>query len=235
VVTVDTTNAADAAKSVKNGIAAECTGSPVRRSVGIGQLAAALAKAQGELKNPPKDSINPHFKSRYADLATVRDVVMPVLSRCGLSVVQMPCDVNNEPALTTVLMHVSGEWVESTMRTRPTKSDPQGLGSALTYARRYSLQSIVGVAADDDDDGAAGSRPVQQQERPAPPRENPALRAKIAQAFAQANTADEWTRINTNIKRDHDEGLLTDVDLTHLRPIASEAKARIGLTPAVAK
>lgn len=236
MIPVNETNAADAAKSVKNGRCGdEPTAATVRRSAGIGQLAAAMAKAQAELRNPPKDSVNPHFKSRYADLATVRDVVMPVLAKHGLAVVQMPCDLGDHPALMTLLTHASGEWLESTMRTRPTKNDPQGMGSAITYARRYSLQSLAGVAADDDDDGAAGSRPVAHNAPTAHHTANPALRAKITQALAQAPNADEYKRIAGQIKRDYDEGLLTDEDTAILRPIAGETMKRLGLTPAPAK
>lgn len=137
-----------------------------RRSESIAELAKALSTAQGKLRNPPKDSINPHFKSKYADLATVRDAVMPTLSACGLSVVQLPCEVGTDPALMTLLLHTSGEWIETVMRLRPQQQTPQGIGSALTYARRYALQAIAGVAADDDDDGNAASQPAKQQPQP---------------------------------------------------------------------
>jgi hypothetical protein len=140
----------------------------VMQSGSIGALAKALAAAQGEMKNPPKDSVNPHFRSRYADLATVRDAVLPVLSRHGLAVVQTPCDTADGPALCTSLLHESGEWIQSVARLHQVKLDPQGIGSALTYARRYALQSLAGVAADDDDDGNAATAPrPQAQQRPA--------------------------------------------------------------------
>lgn len=154
-----------------------------------GALAKALTAAQAEMKNPPKDSVNPHFKSRYADLATVRDAVIPVLNRHGLSVVQLPCEVEAGAALRTVLLHESGEWLGSTMLLRATKSDPQGIGSAITYARRFSLQAIAGVAADDDDDGQAGSReakPAHQQPKPAAsaPQQAPAQQPQQPQKLA---------------------------------------------------
>jgi hypothetical protein len=141
----------------------------VRYSSTIAALAAALVEAQSELKNPPKDSINPHFKSRYADLATVRDTVAPVLNRHGLAVLQLPCETPEGPALASILIHKSGEWFETTFLLRAQQQTPQGVGSALTYCRRYALQSIAGVAADDDDDGGAGSRPATQPKpKPAP-------------------------------------------------------------------
>lgn len=139
----------------------------VRRSETIAALAKALAGAQAEMRNPAKDSVNPHFRSRYADLATVRDAVIPALARQSLAVVQLPCESESGPTLVTLLIHSSGEWIETSLSLRATKNDPQGIGSALTYARRYALQSVAGVAADDDDDGEAGARPQPQQTQPA--------------------------------------------------------------------
>lgn len=136
----------------------EIGASSVRVTPSLSKLSEALASARAELKNPPKESKNPHFGSKYADLATVIDTVLPVLAKFGLSVVQVPCDLGELPALTTFLLHASGERIESVIRLRPSKSDPQGIGSALTYLRRYSLIAIAGVAADDDDDGNAASR-----------------------------------------------------------------------------
>jgi hypothetical protein len=174
-------NAAETAKAVA-GLVRQPGPSSVRRSAAIGALAAAMAKAQAELRNPPKDSVNPHFKSRYADLATVRDAVVPVLAKNGLAVMQFPCELDDAPALTTVLAHASGEWYETTMKLRPLKNDPQGVGSALTYGRRYALQAIAGVAADDDDDdGHAASQPPRQQQAPAsaPVKEQPKADAAL--------------------------------------------------------
>ena len=160
------TNATESAPASGNGT------TTVRRSDTIAKLTAAVTKAVAELKNPPKDSVNPFFNCKYADLATVRDAVLPVLARHDLAVLQLPCELDNAAALTTLLAHTSGEWVETTIKLRPVRNDPQGIGSALTYARRYALQSIAGVAAEDDDDGnAAGRRdkpPASTNGRPTP-------------------------------------------------------------------
>ena len=166
-IDINENNAVEAAKAVRNGIGDRPNVSPgtVRRSLTVGKLIESLLKAQAEIRNPPKDSINPHFKSRYADLATVRDCVVPVLVKHGLSVVQLPCDLDGSPALTTVLVHQSGEYFETTIRLHPVKQDPQGVGSALTYARRYALQSLVCIAAEDDDDGNAASQPSGQRQQ----------------------------------------------------------------------
>jgi hypothetical protein len=150
----------------------------------IGQLSQSLVAAQHVLHNPPKDSVNPFFKSRYADLATCRNILVPILAQHGLSVMQTPTfyqlpSGEVEPTLTTTLVHVSGEWCRSTMLLSATKDDPQGMGSAITYARRYSLLAITGTTGVDDDDGNAASKPKQQpQQRPAsppPPAKKPAL------------------------------------------------------------
>ena len=162
-------------------------GLTVRRSDGIAKFAEAMTRAQAELKNPPKESTNPHFRSKYADLATVRDAVVPVLARHGLAVMQLPCELHDAPALTTLVMHVSGEWVETTIKLRPSKTDPQGVGSALTYARRYALQSIAGVAAEDDDDGHAASQSAKHA-APAKATPSPASITGLSESAATAKT-----------------------------------------------
>jgi hypothetical protein len=127
-------------------------------SPSIGALAAALAKAQGELRHAQKDRENPHFKSRYADLASVIDAVREPLSKNGLSYTQLPSSSPDGVVLTTILLHTSGEWVTSHLTVPLTKRDAQGVGSALTYARRYALASMVGIAQEDDDGNAASKR-----------------------------------------------------------------------------
>ena len=124
----------------------------------IGKLAEALAKAQGSMSAAAMDGNNPHFRSRYATLTSVWDACRKPLTDNGLSVVQaFRVDDNGLLLLVTKLCHTSGEWMVSEYPITPVKNDPQGLGSAVTYARRYTLSSIVGVVADDDDDGNAAS------------------------------------------------------------------------------
>ncbi len=208
---INTSNAVEAAKEVR-GRCGDAGPSSVRRSGAVVKLAFALAKAQGEMKNPPKDSVNPHFRSKYADLATVRDTVMPVLNRHGLSVLQLPCECDALPALTTILMHESGEWVETTMLLRPSKMDPQGVGSALTYARRYSLQSIAGVAADEDDDGNAASRPqpaAKPQPRPMPSSD---IADDCGHAIGKAASREELTAIYRQFSADCEAGKFDEKD-----------------------
>lgn len=127
------------------------------QSTELKDLAAALAKAQAEIKPALKDSDNPFFKSKYADLASVQSACMPHLTKNGLSVVQTIRHESNETMLVTILLHSSGQWMKSVAPVKPTKNDPQGLGSALTYMRRYSLASMVGVAQEDDDGNTASN------------------------------------------------------------------------------
>lgn len=128
----------------------------MQKSESIAALAAALAKAQGSMASAKKDANNPFFKSKYADLASVVDAIREPFSTNGLSYVQLtePSD-KDEVRVTTMLMHESGEWMNSTLAVPVTKADAQGYGSALTYTRRYGLQAIAGLAADDDDGNAA--------------------------------------------------------------------------------
>jgi len=124
----------------------------------IGKLAEALSKAQGSMSNAAMDGNNPHFRSRYATLTAVWDTCRKPLSDNGLAVVQaFRVDESGLLLLVTKLVHTSGEWMLSEYPVTPQKNDPQGFGSAVTYARRYTLSSLVGVVADDDDDGNAAS------------------------------------------------------------------------------
>lgn len=127
----------------------------------INEIAAALAKAQASMKNAALNKVNPHFRSKYADLAGIRDTVVPALTAHGIAVVQT-LDAASENAgycVLTRLIHTSGQWIES-LCPIPSCADMQKMGSAITYARRYSLSAICGIAADEDDDANAASQPV---------------------------------------------------------------------------
>ena len=110
----------------------------MNQSPQIGALAAALAKAQGAFKPAIKGSNNPYFNRKYCDLAGVLDAVREALSANGLALVQST-DVGEKMTLHTTLLHSSGEWISSTYQITAVKNDPQGIGSAVTYARRYSM------------------------------------------------------------------------------------------------
>ena len=128
----------------------------MNKSESIKAFAEAMAKFQGEVKNPPKTADNPFFKSKYTPLDTLIDTAKPLLYKHGLSYMQSCSGDGANIIVTTLLMHSSGEWVESDPLTLKTdKATAQGAGSAITYARRYALAAVLGLASDEDDDGNA--------------------------------------------------------------------------------
>lgn len=130
----------------------------MNKSYSIKELASALAVAQGKIKGALKDSSNPFFKSKYADLASVVEAIRQPLSENGLSYVQLTVPSEKEEVqIETILMHSSGEWISAIIALPVAKADAQGFGSAMTYARRYGLSAMVGVAPEDDDGNAAAA------------------------------------------------------------------------------
>ena len=128
------------------------------QSVEIKNIAGALCKAQKIMANAEKDAKNPHFKSTYASLAAVRDACNGPLTENGLSVVQTLEPMGDSAvAVRTTLLHTSGEWISSLLPLFLQKQDMQGMGSAITYARRYALAGIVGIAQEDDDANKASA------------------------------------------------------------------------------
>jgi hypothetical protein len=124
------------------------------------QIATALLKAQTEMSNPKKGATNPFFKSKYADLNSIREAVIPVLNANGISVLQPIVHTENKNFVKTILLHESGEFMESLTEIVYNKvNDAQAQGSGISYARRYALQSFVCVGADDDD----GQKAVQNK------------------------------------------------------------------------
>lgn len=124
------------------------------------QIATALLKAQSEMSNPKKGATNPFFKSKYADLNAIREAVIPTLNENGISVLQPIVHVDGHNFVKTILLHESGELMESLTEIIYNKqNDAQAQGSGISYARRYALQSFVCVGADDDD----GQKAVQQK------------------------------------------------------------------------
>ncbi len=123
----------------------------------LAELFTAIAAAQSEMGKAIKDSTNPHFKSKYADLASVCDAVMPSLNKNGIAVMQCPSMAGNKVCIETILAHKGGGIMRSILELSPTKADPQGVGSAITYGRRYALQAISGISAEDDDGNAASA------------------------------------------------------------------------------
>ena len=119
-------------------------------------IATALLKAQSEMSNPKKGATNPFFKSKYADLNAIREAVIPTLNANGISVLQPIVHVDGKNFVKTILLHETGEMLESLTEIVYNKiNDAQAQGSGISYARRYSLQSFVCVGADDDDGNKA--------------------------------------------------------------------------------
>jgi hypothetical protein len=139
----------------------------------IDQLAAALVQLQSELEAAPKNADNPYFKSRYADLNAVWNTVRKPLAKWGLAVTQIGGQSGDGTlALTTMLIHTSGQYVAGTMTLPLTKLTPQEAGSAVTYARRYGLSAILGLVTEKDDDAEGAmkrnAKPPQASDDPAP-------------------------------------------------------------------
>jgi hypothetical protein len=128
----------------------------MKTSESIKQIAEALVSAQKEIRFAAKDSTNPHFKSKYANINSVIEAVKKPLNDNNIAILQSlsPSD-DNKLHLTTRLLHSSGEWIEDTAVCPIQKQDPQGLGSAISYIRRYSISSLCALYADDDDGQSA--------------------------------------------------------------------------------
>src|SRR3990167_2252733 len=151
------------------------------QSESIDQLAAAIVKAQLALVPAAKDHINPFFKSKYADLPTVWEASGPFREN-GIAITQSPMDAPDEYiVLDTQLSHISGQWMRSRLKIRVAKNDPQGFGSALTYARRYALGAMTGIVTEEDDDGNAASMPQKERTYQAAQQHKQTAQAKIAE------------------------------------------------------
>lgn len=182
----------------------------------INELATALAKAQGQFNPASKDAENEAFKrggkaSKYADISAVWEAIRKPLSDNGLSVIQQPVRAPDGLAITTRILHASGQWIEFDALTVPfAKPDAHGVGSATTYARRFALCAALGIVADDDDDGnaAAGKQAVSAPELNAPaapgtrklskPQARPEYDALVKELQAIQNPHDlaEWGKMN---------------------------------------
>lgn len=150
-------------------------------SESISKIAAALVAFSGDVKAISHDATNPHFKSDYTSLDHMIEETKPLLHKHGLTVMQFPGGDGEKITVQTMILHTSGEWIKTEPLTlRPVKNDPQGAGSAITYARRYSYASALSLALGDDDDGNAASyAPGQAQMAPQAPRPAYAPQASI--------------------------------------------------------
>lgn len=155
----------------------------MNRSESIANIAKALASFHAEVKQPLKDKANPFFKSKYVPLENVVEAVTETASKHGLSFIQYPLNNENKVGIITVLMHESGEYIESEpIFATPAKQDAQATGSTITYLKRYSLSAMFGITSDEDDDGnsASGNKQGKQNNNyqqntynQAPPQQEP--------------------------------------------------------------
>lgn len=150
------------------------------KSEKIDLLAKALCKMQSQLTGALKDSENPFFKSKYADLESVWDSIRKPLTDNGLSISQMPCESSTgAPALETILMHESGQFISNIVPVISQKNDPQGYGSAFTYFRRYALAAIVGQIQVDDDSEANMNRQTPAKQTQSAPAQRSAQQTGV--------------------------------------------------------
>lgn len=169
----------------------------MQTSENIGLIAAALAKAQQEIRNPALDSVNPHFRNRYASLAAHLDAVREPLGKHGIAMVQGMETGEGTVRVTTMLAHASGEWIKAAVEMpMPDRATAQQVGATVTYLRRYSLATMSLIVGDEDDDGE-GDRAVRQRANPAPaasakpaPAPAPTPAAKPAAAAKPSPTRD---------------------------------------------
>jgi len=174
----------------------------------IDLIATAFVKAQGEIQNPPKNKTNPHYNSKYVDLSDGLDVIRKTLSSHGIAFVQGTKAHDNHIVLHTRLIHTSGQWMESTYPVSGFEK-PQAMGSALTYARRYAIFSLVGVAGEEDDDGNAAQegKPAAAAKKPMKPGITPEDSEKILSVMSATlelatslEDLKDWANSNQNAK-----------------------------------
>lgn len=196
----------------------------MKKSESITALSKAFVKTQKELKQPLKDANNPFFKSKYVPLENVVESITESATKNGLAFSQFPsCDeVTGMITVGTLVMHESGEWIEyDPIKLKPVKNDPQAVGSAITYAKRYALSAIFGITSDQDDDGNEATHPAKKQGRPQ-------TKQKIAPAVATGYEA----AINSIIeKTGKNDGSITmwfmkELDVTKYGDITTDQQTK---------
>ena len=190
----------------------------------ISALAGALSKAQGMIDDASKESKNDHFKSRYADLASVRAAIREPLAVNDLAIVQGPrrAEGGGGVEVETLILHKSGEWISETVFIPVSKWDAHGVGSGITYGRRYGLMALLCIASDDDDGNAAAAKgtPAPVEARKMPKKEYDDLTAKaqvIAETEGVLALAEWWRGLSQTQRRN-----FTEEDRTAWKKIAAD-------------
>ena len=168
----------------------------MNKSESIAKLSVALVAAQSEMGAAKKSAKNPFFNSKYANLEEVIHVVKEAFSNHGLCFVQFPISSEGHAGVETVIIHNSGEFISNEFLLKCAKSDPQGMGSAITYARRYGLQSAAGIPSEDDDGNAASA--------PEPAQTKAQAIASLAAASTLAELSAAWVEISVDNKKNAD-------------------------------
>ena len=160
----------------------------MKKSETIVELSKAFAKMQKELEQPFKNANNPFFKSKYVPLENVVDSITKASSKHGLSFTQFPSsDENGNVTVGTMVMHESGEWIEyDPICMKPVKNDPQAVGSAIIYAKRYALSAIFGITSDNDDDGNEATQLGKATPKSVPKKQVPTTNNKIPKEVVKA-------------------------------------------------
>ena len=187
----------------------------MQRSETIGSIAKALAAFNSEVSKISKDAANPFFKNNYATLDNIIDEIRPILSKNGLTVMQFPGGDGQNIWVTTYIAHESGEFVESEpLVMKPVKNDPQAAGSAITYARRYSLQSVLSLNTGEDDDGNKASHTNKPQQKQTQNNSN----AESKQTGPKTLSPPQLKLLNTLITRmDKEKGISREMVIETLR------------------
>ena len=191
----------------------------MEKSPTISELAKSLVKFQLEMQTVVYDADNPFFKSKYATLAALVSESKDLLAKNNLAVSQL---LEDEGAVTTILMHISGEFLTSKVKLTPVKNDPQGLGSAITYSRRYAYAAILGLVSDKDDDGNIASG------KESPHVETsllPSMKERIlAEGKKKFKNPDEFKAWRVDHKLAEDLGTATESQLTYIWAVLREKK-----------
>jgi hypothetical protein len=196
----------------------------MQHSEQLNELATALAKAQSEIRAAPKSSVNPHFKSKYADLDECWNAAREPLTKNGLSVIQNATTTESGVVLTTMILHSSGQWLRfDGMAAAPKDFSPQGIGAAVTYLRRYGFSAAVGITSDEDLDGEDSRESQKQSPAARMAAENRRNRiVKMVRAFAEINVSS--AEIAAHIKRDSLDDM-TAGDFTKVEQLYSQLTA----------
>lgn len=177
----------------------------MKHSDNIKAIAAALVAVQREVTTIVKDSVNPHYKAHYASLETITETVRPLLTAEGIALIQGGTSVTDEAGnvkavtVETMLLHSSGEWISNAVTMPLEKANAQGVGSAITYGRRYGLSALLSLTTDEDDDGQAASTKPAAKAAPKPATIPKATAEQVAKIRELAKVTGDTAAIESSL------------------------------------